>query len=255
MLAQTSYERHALDFYATQERTVLSLLGVIEDDVVGYHVWEPFCGTGSFSIPLAGMARNVLSTDIHRHGDFQPDALIDFFEIKTVEEAEAARIAFDEAYETPWDKRTKQQNKILEAGGETVITMNTIAELKGFMPDAIITNPPYTGKVPDGFYTSGKNAGKPKFKTIDLAGNCARRALKLMEAQKGMVIFLCRHEWDCAKSRRDLFDHPAFAMKIVLRHRPRWIADSSGSPRFPYSYYVWNWAKPKAARPEIIYVA
>lgn len=104
--------------------------------------------------------------------------------------------------------------------------------LMGFEPDCIITNPPYG----------------------DDAEAFARHALRLMESQMGIVMFLCRHEWDCAKGRSDLFDHPAFAMKITLRHRPRWIKGSKGAPRHNYSWYVWNWLKPVTAKSELVYV-
>jgi hypothetical protein len=105
----------------------------------------------------------------------------------------------------------------------------------GECPDAIVTNPPY-----------------------DLAEAVVRQALKLMEPVKGLVVMLLRHEWDCAKSRGDLFDHPSFSKKIVMRHRPRWIADSTGSPRHNYAWYVWSWAKAAldpGAKGELHYVA
>lgn len=101
-----------------------------------------------------------------------------------------------------------------------------------FTPDCIVTNPPY-----------GKDAEK-----------VARHALKLMEQEKGMVILLCRHEWDCARSRSDLFDHPAFTAKITMRFRPRWIEDSTGAPRFPFAWFVWSWSRPASAKPELFYV-
>jgi len=110
--------------------------------------------------------------------------------------------------------------------------MADIEKLKGFRPDLIVSNPPY-----------GKDAER-----------AARHALKLMEPERGMVAFLCRHEWDAARSRSDLFDHPAFSAKITLRHRPRWIAGSKGAPRFPYAWFVWDWTKPAGAKPELIYV-
>lgn len=110
--------------------------------------------------------------------------------------------------------------------------LEQIEALVGFRPDAILTNPPY-GKLAEQF---------------------ARKALELMEPQQGLVIMICRHEWDAAKSRSDLFDHPAFAIKLTLRFRPRWIEGTDGAPRFPYSWYIWNWAKPAAAKPELLYI-
>lgn len=98
-------------------------------------------------------------------------------------------------------------------------------------PNGIITNPPY-----------GKDAEK-----------FARHSLKLMEAQGGAVAFLCRHDWDTAKSRKDLFDHPAFAAKVVLRFRPRWFEGSKGAPRFSFTWFVWDWSKDPSAPPAAYY--
>jgi hypothetical protein len=250
MLGSPRYQRNALDFYPTPARTVQSLLDVIEDDLPSYKFWEPFCGNGAFSKPIAGLALESVSTDIRAYEGFDPDGLFDFFAIKP-KMIQKTDIPFSD---DPEDGKRKPFWKAIGDRSD-VVTMADIANLKGFMPDAIITNPPYTAKVEDGVYKTGKNKGKPKFKTIDLAGNAARHAIKLMEHQRGIVIFLCRHEWDAAKARKDLFDHPAFAMKITLRHRPRWIEGSEGAPRFPYAYFVWDWTKPAVSKPELIYAA
>lgn len=239
MLGSSRYQRNALDFYPTPARTVQALLDVIQDDLCSYKVWEPFAGNGAFSKPIADLALESVSTDIRAYEGFDPDGLFDFFKIEPGWEIDGVRredIAADreEHPNAPlfWtipkdDAQAKREST------ERVVTMADIANLKGFMPDAIITNPPY-----------GKDAER-----------AARHALALMEAQRGLVIFLCRHEWDAAKSRRDLFDHPAFASKITLRHRPRWIEGSDGAPRFPYAYFVWDWTKPAASKPELIYAA
>lgn len=225
MLGSSRYQRNALDFYPTPARTVQALLDVIQDDLCSYKVWEPFAGNGAFSKPIADLALESVSTDIRAYEGFDPDGLFDFFAIKPTSVMAT-------------DYRVGDEDQLRTAFGSTIpddtdLTMADIANLKGFMPDAIITNPPY-----------GKDAER-----------AARHALALMEAQRGLVIFLCRHEWDAAKSRRDLFDHPAFASKITLRHRPRWIEGSEGAPRFPYAYFVWDWTKPAASKPELIYAA
>lgn len=211
MLGTSSYERSPLDFYVTQPRTVQSLIDVIEDDLPSYLFWEPFAGTGAFTRPLADLVRNHVSTDIRAYEGFDPDGLFDFFKIQP------ANVISDDV---PGDDGgIKTVFRATDCDG---ITMADIANLKGFVPDCIITNPPY-----------GKDAER-----------AAHHAIKLMEHSRGTVIFLCRHEWDAAKSRKSLFkDNPAFAKKIVLLHRPRWIEGSKGAPRFPYAYYVWDWAK------------
>ncbi|UTU07859.1 putative DNA methylase protein [Caulobacter phage C1] len=98
-------------------------------------------------------------------------------------------------------------------------------------PTGIVTNPPY-GKEAEAF---------------------ARQALKLMAESGGFVVMLCRHEWDTAKSRKDLFDHPAFLAKVTLRFRPRWIKNTKGSPRHSYAWYVWSWSKDRIHAPNIFY--
>lgn len=192
MLGTSGYERKALDFYPTPDSAIDSLLGVIEDDLPSLKVWEPCCGDGAISKRM-GDAISILSTDIVQYPGFEYDERVDFMR---------------------------------------VVDVADLADIKGFIPDAIITNPPYG----------------------DEAAEFARHAIRLMESQKGIVMFLCRHEWDCAQGRDDLFNHPAFAMKITLQHRPRWIAGSKGAPRHNYAWFIWNWQKPALAAPELRYV-
>lgn len=72
-----------------------------------------------------------------------------------------------------------------------------------------------------------------------------RHALKLMEPVRGAVAIYQRHEWDTTKKTAEIFEHPAFAMKIVPRFRPIWIAPEPGkkasSPFHKWSWYVWDW--------------
>lgn len=98
-------------------------------------------------------------------------------------------------------------------------------------PKGIITNPPYG----------------------DEAAAFARKALELTKARSGFVVMLCRHEWDTAKNRKDLFDHPAYLAKVTLRFRPRWIKNTKGSPRHSYAWYVWSWEKPCDQPPSLYY--
>jgi hypothetical protein len=86
--------------------------------------------------------------------------------------------------------------------------------------DFILTNPPYG----------------------DLAEKFVRHALELTKPVKGKVAMLLRNEWDTSKSRMDLFEkHKAYRLKISTTTRPRWIEDSTGSPRHSYAWYVWDW--------------
>lgn len=88
---------------------------------------------------------------------------------------------------------------------------------------AIITNPPYGWK--------GKEAEQ-----------FTERALMLTKKSRGFVAMLLRIEFDSAETRPRLFgDHPAFAKKIVLRGRVRWIKGSTGSPSDNHGWFVWDW--------------
>ena len=86
-------------------------------------------------------------------------------------------------------------------------------------PFSIVTNPPYT-----------------------LAEAFIRQALELTEHYVGGVAMLLRNEYDCAAGRRELFEHEAFAAKLVLTRRPKWVdSGHSASPRHNFAWYVWEW--------------
>ena len=86
-------------------------------------------------------------------------------------------------------------------------------------PICIITNPPY-----------GKDAEK-----------FIRKALDILPHNNGVCAFLMRNEYDCAKSRIDLFNQHPFARKVILTTRPKWIEGSDGSPRHNYAWYIWDY--------------
>ena len=103
---------------------------------------------------------------------------------------------------------------------------------KASMPpdtDCIVTNPPYT-----------------------LAVEFIKQSLDLTHLCGGTVVMLLRNEYDCAKKRRHLFSHP-FSKKIILTKRPRWIENTTGSPRHNYSWYVWSWQNGITQPPTISY--
>lgn len=82
---------------------------------------------------------------------------------------------------------------------------------------SIITNPPYR-----------------------LAEEFINKALNLLQSRRStMIAMLLRHEYDCAASRRYLFENRPFYAKLVLTRRPMWIANSTGSPRHNFSWYIW----------------
>ena len=85
----------------------------------------------------------------------------------------------------------------------------------------------------------------------DLADQFIEHALLLTRPFGGRVCLLLRNEFDCAVSRRHIFGEAPFACKLVLLKRPRWVADSTGSPRHNYAWYIWDWSWGK--EPTIIY--
>lgn len=227
MLGGTNYPRTHLDFYPTPARVTEAYLKIVEDDLPAMQFWEPFAGNGAIYNLLKDVARNSAASDIHAYEGFDPNAFFDFFNIYTDEDVKAYQKALATWNETDPGER-----------GPGPVSMSDVEAIFGFRPDCIISNPPY-----------GKEAEK-----------AVRKALKLMEPEKGYVAFLMRHEWDCAKTRRDLFDHPAFAAKITLRFRPIWVEKKAGekskSPRFSYAWYVWDFTKAAQtpfAKPELLY--
>ncbi|SFJ49440.1 hypothetical protein SAMN03159338_1559 [Sphingomonas sp. NFR04] len=98
----------------------------------------------------------------------------------------------------------------------------------------IITNPPFA----------------------DLAEAFVRKALELMRPRGGSVAMFLRNEWDMSsEDRPDLFEgHPAYAMKVCVTKRPRFIEGSKGSPRHSYAWFVWDWAKPAGTLAPIRYI-
>ncbi len=62
---------------------------------------------------------------------------------------------------------------------------------------------------------------------------------RMSGVEGGMVVMLLRNEYDCAKMRRPLFEHPHFARKFVLTKRPTWFGDH-GNPRHNFAWYVWD---------------
>lgn len=73
-----------------------------------------------------------------------------------------------------------------------------------------------------------------------LSEQFVQRALALTGEMRGMVCMLLRHEWDCAGTRKYLFETP-FARKVILTKRPRWTTENKASPRHNWAWFVWDW--------------
>ncbi|MBS3648741.1 hypothetical protein KEU06_08875 [Pseudaminobacter sp. 19-2017] len=86
--------------------------------------------------------------------------------------------------------------------------------------DYIITNPPYKRDVIDAFMA----------KCVTFAREYGVTCAMLM-----------RNEVDSAITRRKFFlDCAQYDTKLSLLWRPRWIADSTGSPRHNYAWFIWS---------------
>lgn len=109
---------------------------------------------------------------------------------------------------------------------------------------AIVTNPPYETidvREPEWEHLADRAAMYGLKGKVSLAEFFARHACHVMEPVRGQVALFLRNEFDCSKGRMDLFGLPPFHKKVVVTRRPRWIADSKGSPRHNYSWFVWDW--------------
>ena len=65
-------------------------------------------------------------------------------------------------------------------------------------------------------------------------------ALKLALPTGGMVAMLLRHEFDCAKRRRPMFETLPFALKLTMTTRPHWMENTGNSPRHNFAWFVWD---------------
>lgn len=104
--------------------------------------------------------------------------------------------------------------------------------------NAIVTNPPFGDLI-----TSFMDRGVEHIRR----GNCT------------VVAMLGRNELDSSgKDRKHLFGGcPEYAAKLVLTWRPKWIADSKGSPRHNYAWFIWSTAAEVKRRngPQIFYAS
>ena len=226
MLGGTNYPRAPLDHYPTPARATEAFISVVEDDLEQMAFWEPFAGNGAISKLVGPLCRLEATSDIHRYEGLDPTAMLDFFNIYPDGDAHEIAVA---AWERTIDKATLDAGVTFAEMPGRPMSMTEVEAALGFRPDCIITNPPY---------------GKEAVQAVE-------KALELMEAEQGYVAMLMRHEWDTAKGRAHLIDHPAFIAKITLRFRPVWIekkpGEDSKSPRFSYAWYVWDWRKALSA--------
>lgn len=100
--------------------------------------------------------------------------------------------------------------------------------------DAIITNPPYSEKVPTGeVHKSGKKKGQPKYRHRDLALEFVRKALQYAP----VVAMLLRVNWAGSQARHKFHkENPSDV--VVLSQRPVYVGKSSDATE--YAWFIWR---------------
>lgn len=115
----------------------------------------------------------------------------------------------------------------LDDDEQAELSFDFLVDLPTFDFDGIITNPPYG----------------------DLAEEFAKKCVEYTRTMGVPSALLMRLEYDSAKTRRYLFkDCPEFYAKVSLLWRPRWVAESTGSPRHNYAWYIWSPIKTNSAQ-------
>jgi hypothetical protein len=98
--------------------------------------------------------------------------------------------------------------------------------------DWIVTNPPYDRRVVDGILE--------------------RQIKRVVDGEVLGLAVLLRSNFDFAKSRAWMFDHPYYYGQIKLRFRPWWSEERTAQPIHNYVWHVWRWNE---AGPRVLYAA
>jgi hypothetical protein len=87
---------------------------------------------------------------------------------------------------------------------------------------------------------------------FDVLDDATRHILDIARPHGLQVASLVRAEWPFARARRELVHHNRFLDCIVnLTKRPRWAADSTGSPRHSFSWVVWDFRRDTSLNPSV----
>lgn len=126
----------------------------------------------------------------------------------------------------------------LSAGGSDIIfkggnSSNFLNMVNGSLAaNDVVTNPPF-----------GDRRGS-------LALHFIEKALEVTQAYHSRSALLLPIDFDSAKTRQHVFQHPAFALKLVLLDRIKWFNGQSGATNF--AWYIWDW---KHKGPPVIWYA
>jgi hypothetical protein len=107
------------------------------------------------------------------------------------------------------------------AGGDDIIHGHNFLDMQNISGHDIVTNPPY-----------GDRRGS-------LALDFIVHALVLTKEHRKRVAMLLPIDFDSGKTRQLVFQHRAFALKLVLLDRVRWFNGQAGSTN--HAWYIWNW--------------
>jgi hypothetical protein len=107
------------------------------------------------------------------------------------------------------------------AGGSDIIYGTDFFDIHYIGGHNVITNPPY-----------GNRRGSTALHFIE-------HALAITKSFYGCVAMLLPIDFDSGKTRTHVFQHPAFALKLVLLDRIRWFNGQAGSTN--HAWYIWNW--------------
>jgi predicted RNA methylase len=113
------------------------------------------------------------------------------------------------------------KNGYMAVGTDLTVGADFLTEPYDWPYHDIVTNPPF-----------GKGGR--------LAAQFIERAIEVTAQHQRKFAMLLPIDFDSGSTRARLFDHPAFAMKIVLRNRIRWFNGVSGASN--HCWCVWDWA-------------
>lgn len=146
---------------------------------------------------------------------------------------EVSRVLFESVVfdDVVYDPACGRERKILKvaqrygysvAGSDIITGADFLEKPRTFTSNfSIVTNPPY-----------GDRRGSMTLRFIE-------QSLVLTKPRDGRVAMLLPIDYDSGKTRSHVFQHPAFALKIVLLDRIRWFNDQSGS--INHAWYLWSW--------------
>jgi hypothetical protein len=130
---------------------------------------------------------------------------------------------------TIYDPACGKLDRVLEAAkrhhkrgtGSDIITGDDFLRISANVAADIVTNPPY-----------GDRRGTLALRFIE-------HALVVTEPAHARVAMLLPIDFDSGKTRLHVFEHPAFALKLVLLDRIRWFNGQAGSTN--HAWFIWDW--------------